>query len=100
MPVDEVKGVDEDNPEPIYEIRWCGLAVTERNPNNSQVTHLEVEVRLYHSEPEILPNYFIGHNAHEKIIAGGSDTYQLQDVEIEVARRLYQLGEAIQWNVA
>ena len=99
-PVDEVKGVDEENPVPLYEIRWQNVAVTDQSPDDpSQQIHSEVQVRMYHSEPDVLPHHFIGHHVHEKNVADGVDVYQLQDDEIAVARRKYDAGEATTWGI-
>jgi hypothetical protein len=99
-PVDEVKGVDEQNSAPLYEIRWQNVAVTEQSPDDpSKQVFSEVQVRMYHSEPNVLPQYFIGHHVHEKIVADGVDVYQLQDDEIAVARRVYDTGEGMRWGI-
>ncbi len=99
-PVDEVKGVDEDNTAPLYEIRWQNVAVTEQSPDDpSQQVFLEVLVRMYHSEPDILPQYFVGHHVHEKVVTDGVEVYELQDDEIAVARRKYEVGEPVTWGI-
>lgn len=96
VPVDQVKPVDIVNPPPLYEIRWQGVTVTNRDPTGN-IRHDEVLVRLYHSEPEVLPLHFVGHHIHEKSIDG--DAYSDQNAEIEIAKRFYDAGEPHNWGV-
>lgn len=95
VPVDEVKPVDIANPPPLYEIRWQGVTVTNRDLSG-KTSHDVVLVRLYHSEPDILPLHFIGHHIHEKSVGG--DVYAEQDAEIEIAKRFYDAGEPHKWG--
>lgn len=96
-PVDEVKGVDEEHQQPLYEIRWQGIDVLERQGEGVQPAHHTVLVRMYHSEPATEPGFFIGHHAHEKLVDSGLDVYATQDAEIAVARGLHDLGIAVRW---
>ena len=96
-PIDEVKSVDEENPPPLYEIRWQGISVTDIQ--NGVQRHGTILVRLYHSEPEVLPRHFIGHQIHEKNVET-DDVYGAQDAEIAIAKRYYDAGERIAWGVA
>lgn len=98
-PIDEVKGVDEGHLQPLYEIRWQEVPVTERESPESPPVHLQVMVRLYHSEPVSEPEYFIGHHVHQKVIGPGVDVYGQQDAEIAVARGLYDLGISVRWHL-
>ncbi|WP_150117073.1 hypothetical protein [Arthrobacter sp. ERGS1:01] len=98
-PVEEVKDVG-DSPlsEPLYEIRWQDIAVTDAATDTELQTYHEVLVRLYHSEPAAEPGYFIGHHAHEKII-DGRETWELQSEEIHVAAGYYRMGENSNWGI-
>jgi hypothetical protein len=98
-PIDEVKGVDEDHVQPLYEIRWQEVPVTERESPGSPQVHLQVLVRLYHSEPVSDPDYFIGHHIHQKVVGPGVDVNGQQDVEIAVARGIYDVGEGVRWHL-
>lgn len=98
-PVDEVKGVDEDHVQPLYEIRWQDIPVTERESPEAPTVHKSILLRLYHSEPESEPDYFIGHLVHQKVIDPGVDVYAHQTAEMDVARRIYDLGEGVRWHL-
>lgn len=97
-PVDEVTPVDVQNPPPLYEIRWQNIPVTERD-NEGVISHKQVLVRMYHSEPAVAPEYFIGHHAHEKLV-DVEDVNGAQQVEIGVAVRWYAHGEDSTWGIA
>lgn len=96
-PVDEVKGVDEVHVQPLYEIRWQGIDVLDREDETSRPVHHKVLVRLYHSEPLAAPDFFIGHHAHEKILDASEGVHAAQDAEIAVARNLHDLGAGVRW---
>jgi hypothetical protein len=95
-PVDHVKSVDEDNPPPLYEIRWQDVTVTERTENGG-LAHPTVLVRMYHSEPPAVPTFFIGHHIHQKVTDG--DVNAQQDAEIAIAKKFYDSGEPHLWGV-
>lgn len=99
-PIDEVKGVGEGHAQPLYEIRWQDIPVTEREDPQASPVHLQVLVRLYHSEPVSEPDYFIGHHIHQKVVGPGVDVRSRQDAEIAVARRIFDMGEAIRWHLS
>lgn len=96
--MDEVKPVDEKNPPPLYEIRWQGISVTNRLADNTTV-YSTVVVRMYHSEPASAPEHFIGHHAHEKDVST-ADVNAAQQIEINVAKSMYKLGEVVNWGIA
>ncbi|QTF71245.1 hypothetical protein [Arthrobacter woluwensis] len=98
VPVDEVKAVDENNPPPLYEIRWQGISVLDREPDGTE-RHHNIKVRMYHSEPTELPGHFIGHHGHEKDL-DAEDINAAQDLEIAVALGWYQHGQASKWGIA
>ncbi len=97
-PIDEVKPVDVDNPPPLFEIRWQGVAVTDAMEDGT-LKFGEVVVRLYHSEPDRFPGYFIGHHAHEKDL-GVEDINAAQDAEIATAVGWYYHGDPTDWGIA
>lgn len=98
-PVDEVKAVDEQHTQPLYEIRWQDIPVTEREHSEAPLRHLQILVRLYHSEPASEPDYFIGHHIHEKVVGPDVNVRHEQDTEIAVARGIYDMGEGIRWHL-
>lgn len=97
-PIDEVKPVDIANPPPMYELRWQDIAVTNRDATGA-LTHSTVVVRLYHSEPDEAPGYFVGHHAHEKDVAT-ADVRGAQNDEIATALGWYQHGKDSLWGIA
>lgn len=97
-PVDEVTPVDVQNPPPLYEIRWQHIPVTERD-SEGVISHAQVLVRMYHSEPAITPDYFVGHHAHEKLL-DVDDINASQQVEIGVAIKWYIHGKDSRWGIA
>lgn len=98
LPVDEVKPVDINQPPPMYEIRWQDVDVAELLPDGSQ-RFAKVVVRMYHSEPTGVPDYFIGHHAHEKDL-DADDINAAQDEEIRTALGWYQHGFESGWGIA
>ena len=98
IPVDDVKPVDIENPPPLYEIRWKGITVQEM-AQTGQIKSKTLMVRLYHSEPVKVPNYFIGHHIHEKVIGTDEYTRTDQNAEIRVARGFYDAGFSTSWGL-
>ena len=97
VPIDEVKAVDQENPPPLYEIRWQGIAVTDYT--DGQAVHRTALVRMYHSEPPQAAGHFVGHHIHEKLV-DVDDIYAAQDDEIRVAKGFYDIGEPTNWGIA
>lgn len=97
-PVDEVTPVDVQNPPPLYEIRWQHIPVTERD-EQGVITHAQVLVRMYHSEPIAAPDHFVGHHAHEKLL-DVDDINATQQAEIGIAIKWYNQGEGDRWGIA
>lgn len=95
----QVAAVGHDPEVPMFEIRWQAINVTDRCPDTGKLSYSTALVRMYHSEPPILPNYFIGHLVHEKMIANPSDIFQLQSAEIRVAQNIYRMGIPVRWFV-
>ncbi len=95
-PVDEVKPVDVRNPPPLYEIRWQDIPVTDRD--GDRIVHGTALVRMYHSEPTAVPDHFVGHHIHEKLI-DVEDVNRKQNAEIRVALSFYRLGESTGWGI-
>ncbi len=98
QPVDEVKPVDVKNPPPLYEIRWTGISVTEREGDGTQ-SHSTAQVRMYHSEPSAVPDHFVGHHVHEKRL-DVKDVNGEQQKEIRAAINWYAHGEPSNWGIA
>ncbi|PPG85007.1 hypothetical protein [Rathayibacter rathayi] len=99
VPVDEVKPVDVKNSPPLYELRWQGIDVVERDDDSpAGKRFLTVLVRMYHSEPSTRPGFFIGHHIHEKVVTG-ADPNADQNVEIAEARRIYFDGVSSAWGL-
>lgn len=96
-PIDHVKAVDQENPPPLYEIRWQGIAVTDHRDGHT--THGTALARMYHSEPPHLDDHFIGHHVHEKLL-DVDDINATQDEEIRIAKRFYDAGEPTGWGIA
>jgi len=85
-PSRHVKPIESANPPPLFEIRWQSVTVREIN-QDGQLEDRRLLIRMYHSEPTNLPQFFIGHHIHEKLISGDHSTWLLQNEEIEVALR-------------
>lgn len=97
-PVSMIKPVDTRNPPPLFEIRWQGIQAG-RPPENGNAKHAEIPIRMYHSEPESQPGYFIGHHIHEKIVSGLRSPNELQNEEIETAKGHYRRGLNTNWGI-
>lgn len=99
-PPGELKSVGSGRPT-LYEIRWSGIAVRERDDAGGPDAYFDVEVRLLHGEPDELGLCFLGLHAHEKQYWGSDDEIKAaQDAEIEVARNRYLIGETSSWGVS
>lgn len=99
-PLTQVATVGHDPEVPMFEIRWQGVGVTDRNPETGVLTYGTTLVRMYHSEPVEVPDYFIGHHVHEKVIDEESKvTGRLQTAEIGVAKNIYRLGQSKKWLI-
>ncbi|EPR76917.1 hypothetical protein ADILRU_0756 [Leifsonia rubra CMS 76R] len=81
----------------MYEIRWQSIHVSAFV--DGVTSHMNIIVRLYHSEPESHPGHFIGHHVHEKDLAAGH-IYRAQDEEIGVSKRFFDSGIPISWGIA
>lgn len=97
-PVEEVKSVDSSNPPPLYEIRWQGITFQE-TLQNGQIVDKKAAFRLYHSEPVSIPNIFVGHHIHEKLIGTEQETRDWQNAEIATAKGFYDAGFKTSWGI-
>ena len=97
-PERQVKAVDVNNPPPLFELRWQGVTVREKDPQGL-FRDKRLLVRMYHSEPVETPLHFIGHHIHEKVISGDAETWLLQSEEIFTAVGFYQLGKSTRWGL-
>ena len=98
-PVTGVAAVDKGNPPPLYEIRWQGITIRE-DLGGGVIRDLSLIVRKYHSEPSEAPDYFIGHHVHEKDVSDREAISELQNVEILVAKRYFELGLPTLWGIS
>lgn len=79
-PIDHVKAIHRDPHVDMFEIRWSGVTVSERQ--GATVRHLDLEVRLYYVDlPGVLA--VLGLHGHEKALEG--DVVDLQNREIDRA---------------
>ena len=97
-PSRHVKPIESANPPPLFEIRWQGVTVREMN-QDGQLEDRRLLIRMYHSEPTNLPQFFIGHHIHEKLISGDHSTWLLQNEEIEIALGFYHSGLQGRWGI-
>lgn len=96
-PIEQVKPVDTKNPPPLYEIRWQNIPITERDGSGG-TSHGEAIVRMYHSEPDSAPGYFVGHHAHEKRL-DVPDVNAEQQTQIKIAIAWHDHGRNNNWGI-
>lgn len=97
-PPSQIKPVDIKNPPALYEIRWQGITVRTRLSDGSLGSE-QIIVRMYHSEPSEAPGFFIGHHIHEKDVSDPSNINKLQNDEIKVAVKYFELGKQTCWGI-
>lgn len=99
-PPDEVGEVAGSNPHIVlYEIRWVGLALAERDPQHGQ-REVKVDVRLYYAEPPQFGLVLLGLHCHEKSVAGTPRKIRSrQDAEIDHAIDVYNAGMSCRWRL-
>ena len=97
-PITMIKPVDTRNPPPLFEIRWQGIRAG-RPDGNGGVRHTDILIRMYHSEPESQPRYFIAHHVHEKVVSDQDSINELQNQEIETAKGHYYRGLRANWGI-
>lgn len=85
----------------ITEIRWQDIPVVERSDGPTGREHKEVLVRMYLSEPDVLPFHLLGHLVHEKIVIAGdaAETNRLQTLEMFSAARIHLSGQSHRWGL-
>ena len=87
-----IKWIDKNNLPPIFEMRWQGITLSTIGSHASKRFHTLL-VRMYYSEPGSNPDYFIGHNIHEKKFDDPERTKILQNKEIQIARDHCKAGQ-------
>ncbi|MBM7767375.1 hypothetical protein [Glutamicibacter nicotianae] len=99
-PISQVATVGHDPEIPMFEIRWQNVNVTERDPESGELTYSKALVRMYHTEPLVEPDFFIGHHVHEKIILEDpKEISRLQTKEISKAKKIYRDGVNVRWGL-
>ncbi|MGP4995128.1 hypothetical protein [Glutamicibacter ardleyensis] len=100
FPLTQVATVGYDPEVPLFEIRWQTVNVTDRDPATGELIYGSALVRMYHSEPANVPDYFIGHHVHEKVVDDVSqEIARLQTAEIDVAKNIYRMGQTKNWFI-
>lgn len=94
----QINSVDRRGSVPLFEIRWQHIRVQETKDDGALKTS-RILVRMYHSEPEIVPGYFVGHHIHEKDLSSRVDINTEQNNEIRVARNYYEHGKPSLWGL-
>lgn len=98
QPVDEVKEIQSGHGADLFEIRWSGLRVQERDDSGGS-RFRGIEVRMLHSEPATLGICCVGLHAHEKAVeADAAATRQAQDREIAGAMRVWARAVGDDWG--
>ena len=94
----EVRPINPGYDPPLFEIRWQGFP--SRRPAAAGIRANDPTlVRMYFSEPTVLPAYFIGHHIHRKKLSPQHLIRVLQDAEIGVAMNFYYQGEVTRWGI-
>jgi hypothetical protein len=82
----------------LFEIRWQSITVREHK-NSGDLEDKRLLVRMYHSEPQETPGYFIAHHIHEKVISGEASVWLAQNEEIATAIGFYHSGLNTLWGI-
>ena len=97
-PIKQIKVIAGKRIPTLFEIRWQNIPMLEVQ-NNGEIKTVYLMFRMYHSEPEEVPGYFVAHHIHEKDISQQDEIKSKQNREIERARNYFELGKAIQWGL-
>ncbi|ASY14411.1 hypothetical protein A1sIA53_02415 [Candidatus Planktophila dulcis] len=97
-PQREIKPIDSSVAPLLFEIRWQAITVRERN-GSGVFEDKRLLVRMYHSEPEEFPGFFVAHHIHEKNISGDGSTWLMQNEEISTAIGYWQAGLSTNWGI-
>lgn len=98
-PVTHVKEMDRAREEHVFELIY-DFNVIELDANGVRKSR-KMKTRTYFSEPPEHPKHFVGLHMHEKILVPhdhGAEN-DLQNVEVDVAVRYYDLGRATKWGI-
>jgi hypothetical protein len=82
----------------MFELRWQGITLSSTEGSGKKKFQTLL-IRMYYSEPGSNPKYFIGHHIHEKKVSDPERTKILQNVEIQIARKLCQDGQLSNWGI-
>ncbi len=97
-PIKQIKVIAGKKIPTLFEIRWQNIPMPEVQ-SNGDIKTVYLMFRMYHSEPEDVPGYFIAHHFHEKDISRQDEIKSKQNKEIECARNYFELGKATQWGL-
>jgi hypothetical protein len=99
IPLTHVKEIDRARREFVFEIKYDFRAIS-LDAKNKRVGS-KVKTRTYTSEPPEFADSFVGLHVHQKIEIPGdnAETNRLQNVEIDVAVRYYELGRPNNWGL-
>lgn len=98
-PIEQVKSIEGYPTLDMFEIRWPGISVRERDPASQQQRGVVVEMRLYYVELSRSLSV-LGCHVHEKWVDGGkSEIRDRQNAEIDRAVLVYSDGFADTWGV-
>ncbi len=97
-PIKQIKVLAGKSIPTLFEIRWQNIPMAELQPNG-EIKTVYLMFRMYHSEPEEVPGFFIAHHIHEKDVSQQEEIRAKQNKEIAVARRYFELGKTIKWGL-
>lgn len=97
-PVKQIKVVDGKRIPTLFEIRWQNIPMREIQ-SNGELKTVNLLFRMYHSEPEEAPGYFVGHHIHEKDVSVQCDIKSRQNQEIALARHYFESGKESRWGI-
>lgn len=100
IPLDQVKEIDRGRAEYVFEIKHDFVHVNVDLTTGSR-TKEKVCVRLYISEPPTEPAHFVALHMHEKtkVPTDHGEENRLQNIEIDIAVRYYELGRPSNWGI-
>lgn len=97
-PQRDIKPISSSTDPVLFEIRWQSITVRERN-NVGTYEDMRILVRMYHSEPDEVPEYFVAHHIHEKTITGDGSVWLNQNEEIATAVGYWKSGRSTNWGI-
>jgi hypothetical protein len=97
-PIKQIKVLAGKHIPTLFEIRWQNIPMPEIQ-SDGEIKTVYLMFRMYHSEPEEVPGFFIAHHIHEKDVSQQDEIRSKQNREIAVARRYFELGKPIRWGL-